>query len=325
MTRPPLISIVVCTFNRAAMLQDALRSLLTLETAGRFQYEIVVIDNASTDATANVVASLRGGSPVTVRYAFEAKKGIASARNRGVREATGEWIAFFDDDQLADRRWLLELFAYAQENSLRGVGGAVYLRLPHDCTRALDPYVCMLLGESRWSDEPFPYSPKISPGTGNLMLHRTVFEQIGLFNERFATRAEDTDLFCRMHAAGIETWYVPSAIVHHVTPPERLTANYLQRLARGMGEGIAERECDARWLPAFAVRYVAKVLMQPTWSACRLAIARAKRDGERSLALECRLVQDLAFCGTGWRRLFGSFLPAPRPAAWSAAKSATSA
>src|SRR4029077_10495906 len=101
---PPNVSIVVCTHNRAAMLRDALESLLRIETAGKFSYEIVVVDNASTDGTAQTVASLRQTAPV-LRYVYEAKKGIATARNRGLRESKGEWIAFFDDDQLADPRW----------------------------------------------------------------------------------------------------------------------------------------------------------------------------------------------------------------------------
>jgi glycosyltransferase involved in cell wall biosynthesis len=318
----PKISIVVCTLNRAAMLRDALESLLPLETAGKFEYEIVVIDNGSTDATAETVEKLRQTSAVPIHYVYEAKKGIASARNRGVREAAGEWIAFFDDDQLADRRWLLELFAYAHENNLLAVGGSVYLKLPDGCTRQLDPFVRMLLGESRWSDEPFEYSPKISPGTGNLMLHRAVFDKVGLFNERFATRAEDTDLFCRIWSAEIATWYVPAAIVHHVTPSERLRRDYLERLAQGMGEGIAERECDARSLPSFALRWLAKSLGLPLTTCLKLIAARLLNQPERLLALQCRRRLLSAFTRTGWRRITeGLRKAAPQPA-WPAAKEA---
>jgi glycosyltransferase involved in cell wall biosynthesis len=315
----PVISIVVCTYNRAGMLLDALESLLPLQTADRFRYEVVVVDNASTDATVETVEKIRQRSAIPIHYVYEAQKGIAAARNRGVREAAGEWIAFFDDDQLADPRWLLELFGYAQQHNLRAVGGAVFLQLPANCQRALHPFVRMLLGESAWQ-EPFAYSPKVSPGTGNLMLHKSVFEQVGMFNERFATRAEDTDLFCRIWAAGIAAWYVPSALVHHVTPPERLQLSYLQRLAKGMGENVAERECDARPLGNFALRWLAKSLCLPAATAARHAAAVLQGRREEALATRCRMRLLVAFCRTGWRRILERVRQGLPGVAWSSSR-----
>jgi glycosyltransferase involved in cell wall biosynthesis len=284
----PDISIVVCTHNRAVMLRDALESLLQIETAGTLSYEIVVVDNASTDATAQVVESLQQAGPV-VRYVYEAKKGIATARNRGLREAAGEWIASFDDDQLADPRWLLELFAYAQQYNLRAVGGAVHLKLPEGCQRDLHPFVRMLLGESRLGNDPFPYSLKVSPGTGNLMLHCSVFEQVGTFDEAFAVRAEDTDLYCRIWRAGIEAWYVPAAIVHHVTPPARLEVSYLNRLASFLGGSIAQRERDTHPFPLFVMRWLAKVSLSPLILAAKLLMAKLSGHAEAQLGLSCHL------------------------------------
>lgn len=285
----PQVSIVVCTHNRAAMLRDALESLVRLETAARFKYEIVVVDNASIDGTAEVVARVREQSGARIHYVFEGKQGIATARNRGLREASGPWIAFFDDDQLADRRWLLELYCYANDYNLLGVGGTVHLKLPDGCARRLHPFVRMLLGESHLASEPIAYSPKLNPGTGNLMLHRCVFDKIGLFNESFVARAEDTDLFCRIWAAGIETWYVPTAVVHHVTPPERLQNAYLHRLASFMGDGIARRERAARSAIGFLPRGVAKAAFCPLAASCKLLVAWLLGRSEDQLGLGCKL------------------------------------
>src|SRR5688572_27730028 len=105
----PDISIVVCTQNRAAMLRGALASLYDLATDG-FTYEIVVIDNGSTDETQKTIATAATQSRHPLRGIYEPEKGIVPARNRGIREARGRWIAFFDDDQLADSRWLVELY-----------------------------------------------------------------------------------------------------------------------------------------------------------------------------------------------------------------------
>ncbi|MCH8829851.1 MAG: glycosyltransferase family 2 protein, partial [Planctomycetes bacterium] len=111
----PEISVVVCTYNRAAMLRDAITSLVALKTNGLFRYDILVVDNASTDTTADVVAEISENADVIVRRVLEEKQGVVPARNRGVAEANGTWIAFFDDAQLADDAWLLRLWETAHE------------------------------------------------------------------------------------------------------------------------------------------------------------------------------------------------------------------
>jgi GT2 family glycosyltransferase len=293
--KPVDVSIVVCTHNRAAMLRDALHSLTQLSTEGRFRYEIVVVDNASTDGTAATAADVAAGTLVSVRYVYEARKGIATARNRGLKEASGEWVAFFDDDQLADPRWLITLIDYARQYGLRAVGGAVHLKLPEGCDRNLHPYVRMLLGESKFAGPPFQYTLKQSPGTGNLMLHRSVFEQVGAFNELFAVRAEDTDLFCRMWRAGIEAWYLPNAIVHHVTPRARLERTYLERLSTFMGESVADRERKTLSLPVFLARGLAKAIINSLTAGTRYTAAKRSDDAEATLGLGCRLRAALVY------------------------------
>ena len=319
----PDISIVVCTHNRAAMLRDALASLVKLETGGRFTYEIVLVDNASTDETPQVALSVSKSAP-SLRYVVEGKKGIATARNRGYREAKGEWIAFFDDDQFADRRWLLDLFTYAQQYNLRAVGGPVYLKLPEGQQRDLHPFVRMLLGESRLGSQPFAYSLKVSPGTGNLMLHRSVFQQVGQFDEAFAVRAEDTDLFCRMWKARIEAWYVPTAIVHHVTPQSRLEEDYLLRLAEMTGAGVAERERKTSSLPLFAARLLAKSALYPMLLAFRRLLAAARRRAEAQLGVRCHRQLVRQYTRRGWELLAGELRGCSPQVSWAAARSATS-
>lgn len=315
MNRPD-ITVVVCTFNRAEMLGDALRSLYSLATAGRFTYEVLVIDNASTDATPAAIAQAARESAAPLWGVYEGTKGIVAARNRGVAEARGEWIAFFDDDQLADPRWLAELFAMAQSRGCRLVGGAVHLQLPSGCDRQLAPMIRMLLGESIWSDQPLRYTTRIGPGAGNLMLHRSVFDEIGLFDAAVGSRGEDTELFLRADAAGFAAWYAPAAIVQHVIPALRLETSFLTRLAERMGEGIARWERQERTAPRFAVRYLAKNLRAlawhlPQWLALRLAGAR-----EAALEMQCRLALDRGYARVGWRQLMARSSvasPAARP------------
>jgi glycosyltransferase involved in cell wall biosynthesis len=254
----PDISIVVCTQNRSEMLRGALASLRDLATDGQFTYEVVVIDNGSTDATPQAIAVAAAKSKHSLRGVSEPHKGIVPARNRRIRESRGRWIAFFDDDQLADSRWLTELYRGASEKQCRVVGGSVHLTFTDGCTPKLHPTVRMLLGEAAFGQQPQPYGGRLTPGCGNLMIERRVFEEVGLFERTVSGRGEDTDLFSRIERAGIAAWYLPAAIVHHLTPPERLNDDYLLSLARRMGEGVALRQAAAVTAGRFALLWLAK-------------------------------------------------------------------
>jgi glycosyltransferase involved in cell wall biosynthesis len=293
------ISIVVCTHNRAAMLREALASLHDLATDGCFSYEVVVVDNASTDHTADVIAVTAAGAKHPLRGVREAEKGIVPARNRGIREARGRWIAFFDDDQLADSRWLAELYHGAQQRKCRVAGGAVHLASPPGCTLPLDPTLRMLLGESILSDQPLRYGGRNTPGCGNLMVERSVFDQVGMFQPAAGGRGEDTDLFMRMDKSRIAAWYLPTAIIHHLTPPERLEAKYLLNLARRMGEGIALRQAQQLGPVRFGFLWLAKATRVAALHYPRQLLAQLSGDAEAALGSHCLVEINLGFLRAG--------------------------
>lgn len=302
----PDISIVVCTQNRAGLLRTALTSLADLASDELFNYEIVVIDNGSTDATPQTIAAAAAKSKHLIRGVHEPRKGIVPARNRGVREASGRWIAFFDDDQLADPDWLVELYRGATEKKCRVVGGAVHLNLaePNAAARTLHPAVRMLLGEAKHANDPMPYCGRVTPGCGNLMIERTVFEQIGLFERTVSGRGEDTDLFSRIQRAGIAAWYFPAAIVHHWTPSERLHDDHLLGLARRVGEGVAVRQAEQCGTPRFAVLWLGKAIRLAVVQWPLLHWARLRGDREMSLGRRCLLAINASFVASGWRLLW---------------------
>jgi len=214
--------------------------MLKLETEGKFTYDVLVVDNASTDSTQSTIAQFLDHPEAVITGVYEAKPGVAAARNRGLAEASGEWIAFCDDDQEADPRWLLELMRMAEDKQLRIVGGAVQLSLPHGAPR---PALAVRrnFGESV-STEPHRYSKRVSPGTGNLLIHRSVIEQVGNFDESLRQAGEDTDLFRRIREAGIDAWFNPEAIVWHRIPAYRLTADYQRWSSRRTGWCFADRD-----------------------------------------------------------------------------------
>ena len=299
MPQSPDITVVVCTHNRAESLRQALASLYDLKTGGRFTYEVLVVDNASPDHTPAVIQAAAQESKAPLRGVHEPQKGIVAARNRGVLEATGQWIAFFDDDQLADRSWLLELHTTAEEQQVRSVGGAVHLKLPAGCERKLTPLVRTLLGESRWSEATIPFTRSTSPGAGNWLLDRKLIVEAGMFQAANQGRNEDSDLYRRICLAGETSWFVAAAIVHHIITPDRLEVPYLLRLARIVGEFVALRELSLDGRAKFVLLWLLKGLRAALVYAPRWLLARSLRRKEEALELRCLLEIQRAYLRQG--------------------------
>jgi GT2 family glycosyltransferase len=223
------------------------------------RYEILLVDNASTDQTAEVIGQLTADGGGLVRGVCEPRGGVAAARNRGVAEARGPWIAFFDDDQLAQPDWLEELLATARATGAKCVGGCVALELPGVEAPAL-PAVCRgLLGELRGIEAPRRYTRKLMPGTGNLLVHRSLFAQLGVFDESLEAGGEDTDLYRRMRAAGVDAWLNPKAVVRHVIPPDRLEPAYMLWASQRIGWQLARRERREWGRPGFTLVAAARL------------------------------------------------------------------
>jgi glycosyltransferase involved in cell wall biosynthesis len=289
MSTSPQISVVVCTYNRAEMLRDTLASLVVQQTDGRFTFEILVVDNASTDHTPQVIEQAAAACDVVVRSVRELRQGQVHARNRGVSEARGEWIANFDDDQIADPRWLIELYSLAQSRQARSVGGVVRLKFPENCDRQLSPVCRRLLGESVGWETERPYTRKEGPGAGNQLLHRSVFQEVGLYDEAYNRRGEDTDLYRRIRAAGIESWYTPRAIAWHVTPPQRLEEAYLRATSLNNGWCFARRDQEEWGRAAMAGVVVARMGQAALLNLPRWLWAHLRRAREDALAARCLL------------------------------------
>lgn len=234
----PLLSVVMPTYNRADWLRGALESLLQQETQGRFDYEVIVVDNASIDNTAAVVESVRAGAAVPVHYVLQTKPGDAPTRNAGIQQARGQWVAFFDDDQFADPAWLRELFQATQTGALV-IGGPVHLDLPDELLRRLGKYCRRALREIAHSNRLTPYDSRQLPGTGNALVARRLFETVGMFDESMTGGGSDSDFFKRARLAGHELWYAPRAVIRHRIPAERLTREYFRWDALSGGAGHA--------------------------------------------------------------------------------------
>jgi glycosyltransferase involved in cell wall biosynthesis len=235
----PDISVIVVTYNRAEMLANALESLINQKTGDQLSFEIVVVDDGSTDNTATVALRIAQDYPrLSVRYVLKEHGGEGDSRNKGVKLAEGQWIAFFDDDQLADPGWLRELYRVALMAGADCVDGSVCLDLPDGCDLRFGWVARRFLGEKFLSHETGKYSSKDTMGAGNVLIRRAVFDRVGGFDPTFR-QGVDTDFFWRVARAGFKMYYSPQALVHHVIPHYRLRLPYLKETSLRTGVSAA--------------------------------------------------------------------------------------
>lgn len=284
-----LVTIIITTFNRSPVLLRALESLAQVQTAGEFAREIVVVDNASTDDTRATVEAFAATVDFPVRYAYEPRQGLPFARNRGLAEAHGDWVSFFDDDQLAEPDWLLTLHRAAQAQGLKCVGGARDLVIEAGEIPALHPYCRKLLGESHGGAAPQRYSRTFLPTTGNVLVHRSVVRELGGFNNTWLEGGEDTNFFNRLIASGVEAHFVPTALVHHLIPAGRLEGPYLERTAQRHGVTMARRDLEEGGRLKLLASLIARLAHGAAKFGGAAAIAKLTGDKAALLAAKCRL------------------------------------
>ncbi len=222
------ISVIVPTYNRAHWIEEALQSLIDQETDDGFSFDIHIVDNASSDATAAVIAKVAAASSIRVVYHRQEIPGDAPTRNVGVAGSTGAWLAFFDDDQLAEPAWLRKLWSATSDGDRPVIGGAVHLHMNDRELAELDPLCRAALRETRLYPNARPYHRNDLPGTGNALVARRVFDAIGKFDEAMTGGGSDCDFFTRARDAGYPLWYSPEAVIRHRVPAERLTPEFLR-------------------------------------------------------------------------------------------------
>lgn len=233
------LTVAICTYNRAARLRTALRALVAQRDPAT-PFEIIVVDNNSTDETAPVVHSYGE----RVRYVFERRQGLSHARNAAIDAATGDTVAFIDDDVEVTPGWTGVLVqAFASHPGVDCVGGRVLPRFqappPSWLTRAhWAPLALQDHGEM-----PLTFDlvrPTCLIGA-NVAFRRSVFARIGLFSPAVQRvrdgigSTEDHELLLRLYAAGGRALYVPDLVVTADIAPERLTRAYHRRWHRGHG------------------------------------------------------------------------------------------
>jgi len=234
----------VCTYNRAGNLPRCLGALARQRGVEGLDWEVLVVDNNSTDDTRAAVERLARELPITIRYAHESQQGLNYARNTGIRESSGTYFSYVDDDIEVSPDWLASLYGSFIANDADAVGGRIHLdpsiRLP---AWIGDDVMKGFLGFQDLGDEPFRMDGmRRYPYGGNMAFHRRVVDRIGYFNPLLGRKGAgtkrselfkgaETDYFHRLAASGDpRIFYEPRAIVYHQVQPFQIEKKYFRTI-----------------------------------------------------------------------------------------------
>lgn len=227
-------TIAIPTYNRASRLRQTLAGIARQEIPAG-EYEVLVIDNNSTDDTRQAVAEW-AAAPSPPRYLLETRQGLDHGRNRAIAEARGEIILFADDDILVEPDWLrriAEPFDRDRDGRIGAVGGEVVPVFPD----GLPAWVADWHSPLAFRKDAGPLGPSQNPMGANLAIPRRVFARVGQFHTALDRSGGsyfsggDTDMVRRIRAAGFEVWFAPAAAVRHQMPASRTTFRYAARHA----------------------------------------------------------------------------------------------
>ena len=209
-----MISIIICTYNRSDKLKNLLKSFQNMHDSGETLWELIVVDNNSTDDTKHVADEFSRIFSTNFRYFTERKQGAAYARNKGFENSIGEIIAVIDDDCIVDDAWLSALAReFASDSVLSVLGGRVELYDGKAKPVSIRPSRTREVFDS--PDQLF----SLIPGC-NMAFRREVYERVGGFDTWFGPGArippaEDVDFIYRAYKAGFKILYSPDVLVYH--------------------------------------------------------------------------------------------------------------
>lgn len=240
-----LITVAICSRDRAEQLRRVLETAVAMTVPAGLDWEMIIIDNGSSDHTADVVRDFDDRLPI--RLVSEPTAGLSNARNRAVVEARGDYICWTDDDVLIDRGWLA---AYAQAFSRHP--DAKFFGGPVDPTLEGTPpawfaenrnVLGFLLAEREFGDQPIalsienetlPFGANYAVNTAEQRRHR--YDPLLGVAPQQRRLGEETKVIEAIAAAGAEGYWVPEARVKHLIPPARQTLAYVGTYQRSMGE-----------------------------------------------------------------------------------------
>jgi glycosyltransferase involved in cell wall biosynthesis len=240
----PLVSVIIPTFNSAQLLAETLDSISVRSRLAQ-PWEVVVVDNNSTDNTRHLVADRAATFPVPLRYVFESAQGRSHALNAGIRATRAPALAFTDADVVVETSWLAAAVAPLLSGAADYTGGPVrpIWGAPRPAWLAMDrPDLWGTVAILDYGADPFIFEERRRVPLGaNMAVHRTLIERIGLFDGRLGRSGtkllgqEVPEFLGRARSAGARGLYVPDMAVNHHVHASRLNKQYFRRWWYGKG------------------------------------------------------------------------------------------
>ena len=242
-----MISIIVCTYNRANYLYDALESIASNDFP-RNDYEIILVNNNSTDNTEEKCKLFAANFPeVNFRYFTENKQGLSFARNKGIAESKGDFLVFLDDDVVVKPDYLRNLKSNLDNTpDLMAFGGKITPRFEAGHPpKWLNRWMYSLISATNCPDKTQKYGKRKYPIGANMGFKRQCLEKSGYFNTKLGRignillGGEEKDIFLKIKGFGMDIYYFHDVEIEHILPESRTTGEYIERV--GIGVGISER------------------------------------------------------------------------------------
>jgi len=238
------LTVAICTWNRARLLDQTLRSLAAVEIPTGVEWELLVVDNNSGDGTAEVVAG--HGSTLPLRSLEEKRQGKSHALNKAVEAARGEWILWTDDDVLFDPHWMRSyadaILADPGAAFFSGRVAPFFERPPPEWVRDGWRQLQSVYGVREFGDESFRIGEIGKAPFGLNWAVRAEVQKKYRYNPDLGPTGsrrlicEETEVIASMMDDGHDGFWVPAAQVRHVIPPERMTRKYVRSYFFGLGQ-----------------------------------------------------------------------------------------
>jgi glycosyltransferase involved in cell wall biosynthesis len=271
-------TIAIPTYNGENRLPKVLEKLQAQEGIEHLNWEIIIVDNNSSDGTVKLVEEYQQNWQYSapLRYCLEIEQGAAFARHRAVIEAKGEIIGFLDDDNLPYPTWILEAYKFTQEYPQAGaIASQIHGDFEVEPPDSIKPIIFYLAITER-GDKPHIFEPRLKgfPPSAGLVVRRNAWKNnvpaklflVGRVGDSMIG-SEDAEALFYIHKASWEIWYNPAMEVDHVIPAWRLEKEYLISIMRGVG----------------LARYYLRMLLLKTWQRPFASIVYLLSDARKLL------------------------------------------
>jgi len=243
------VTVVICTRNRAKLLVNCINSLVQQSPVNISDYEVIVVDNASTDNTKQVVF-MEQFRTLNMNYLYEPRLGLSFSRNAGINSAKGDIICFIDDDVVVEKHYIYEIITSFQNPKVSCVGGKAVPSWENSKPPFwFSPKFGHVVGQTFFGDKSRFMEKDEFPFGCNMAFRKATLNQTDGFNENLGKKSnnyiygEDIDLCYKLQKKGTVFFYSSRAVVFHHVGQERATKKYFLNsvFGKGVTEGYQKR------------------------------------------------------------------------------------